>query len=193
MTLTEIHARVWELAKPFSASSAALRLPLVELTGGEPLLQHNALRLMKWACDEGLVVLVETSGAHDISPVDSRVRRVMDLKCPSSGEMGQNRMENIACLRNTDEVKFVISTQEDYRWAKSAIAQHNLAAVCPVLFSWAYPLAPEQRVSSLKEVPANHTPISLPQLAEQIIADALPVRFQLPLHKYIWSPAARGV
>jgi 7-carboxy-7-deazaguanine synthase len=174
-------------------SSTPSRLPLVELTGGEPLLQKNSLPLMTALCDENFTVLLETSGALDISSVDPRVHRIMDLKCPSSGEVSRNRWENLGHLRNTDEIKFVIGTQEDYDWAKQQIAQHKLATLCPLLFSWVHPLAPEQQDPSLKKVPAGHHPISRRQLVEQIIADALPVRFQAQLHKIIWPPQARGV
>jgi len=169
------------------------QLPLVELTGGEPLLQKGSLPLMKALCDDGFTVLLETSGAHDISPVDARVRRIMDLKCPSSGEVKRNRWENLRHLKNTDEIKFVIGTREDYEWAKEQITEHNLAALCPLLMSWVHPLAPEQRDKSLKKVPAGQTPISRPDLVEKIIADALPVRFQVQMHKVIWPPEQRGV
>jgi 7-carboxy-7-deazaguanine synthase len=138
-------------------------------------------------------VLLETSGAHDISPVDPRVRRIMDLKCPSSGEVARNRWENLPHLRGTDEIKFVIGTQEDYDWAKQQIAAHNLAAICPLLVSWVHPLAPEQQDESLKQVPPGQTLLSRQRLAEHIIADALPVRFQAQLHKIIWAPERRGV
>jgi 7-carboxy-7-deazaguanine synthase len=166
---------------------------LVELTGGEPLLQRNCLPLMRALCDDGYTVLLETSGAHDISPVDPRVRRIVDLKCPGSGEATRNRWQNLRHLKDTDELKFVIATREDYAWARRQIAKHKLAAICPVLFSWAHPLAPGQRHKSLKPPPAGHTPISRRELAEQIIADGLPVRFQVQLHKLIWPPAQRGV
>src|SRR5207249_6505571 len=169
------------------------RLPLVELTGGEPLLQPNSLPLMKALCDDDFTVLLETSGALDIAAVDPRVRRVMDLKCPSSGESARNRWENLAHLKGTDEIKFVIGTLEDYDWSKKMIATHKLAATCPLLFSWVHPLAPEQQDPSLKKIPAGQTPISRQELAEKIIADALPVRFQVQLHKVIWAPQKRGV
>jgi 7-carboxy-7-deazaguanine synthase len=169
------------------------RLPLVELTGGEPLLQKNSLPLMQALCDDGFTVLLETSGAHDIAPVDPRVRRIMDLKCPGSGEAARNRWENLPHLKSTDEIKFVITTWEDYEWAKARIAEHQLDSICPLLFSWAHPLAPEQQGKSLKKLPPGQTPISRQELAEQIIADALPVRFQVQLHKVIWAPAQRGV
>jgi 7-carboxy-7-deazaguanine synthase len=169
------------------------RLPLVELTGGEPLLQKSCLPLMTALCDAGFSVLLETSGAHDIEAVDPRVHRIMDLKCPSSGEMARNRLENIPALKSSDEIKFVIGTREDYDWAKGMIAQHQLAAICPILFSWVQPLRPEQQHKSLKPVPAGQTPLSRQELAEAVIRDALPVRFQVQMHKIIWSPDQRGV
>jgi 7-carboxy-7-deazaguanine synthase len=168
-------------------------LPLVELTGGEPLLQKDSLPLMKQLCDDGFTVLIETSGALDISPVDPRVRRIMDLKCPSSGEVERNRWENLAHLKATDEIKFVIGTVEDYEWAREQVTKHKLAEICPLLISWVHPLSPEQQDKSLKRVPAGQTPISRRDLAERIIADALPVRFQAQLHKIIWPPEQRSV
>jgi 7-carboxy-7-deazaguanine synthase len=184
---------VRKLAAPYQDAKGAQRLPLVELTGGEPLLQPNSIELMRRLCEEGFTVLVETSGAWDIAPVDPRVRRIMDLKCPSSGEVARNRFENIAHLKATDEVKFVIGTVEDYTWAKEQLAKFNLAAICPILFSWVAPLQEHQRVASLKRVPEGQTPISRRELVERIIADALPVRFQLQMHKFIWPPDERGV
>jgi len=195
-SLDEIRTEIDRLAKPFANSTLDTRhstLPLVELTGGEPLLQKNALPLMKELCDAGFTVLLETSGAHDISGVDPRVHRIMDLKCPSSGEVERNRWENLAHLKATDEIKFVVGTVEDYAWVKEQIARHKLDALCPLLVSWVHPLAPEQQDKSLKKVPAGQTPISRLQLVENIIADALPVRFQAQLHKIIWPPEQRGV
>jgi len=194
--LAEILAEVKRLAMPFSTSQPSTinpQLPLVELTGGEPLLQKNSLPLMKQLCDEGFTVLLETSGAHDISPVDPRVHRIMDLKCPGSGEVERNLWDNLKHLKATDEIKFVIGTMEDYEWAKKNISRHKLDLACPLLFSWVHPLAPEQQNPSLKKVPAGLTPISRRELAEKIIADALPVRFQAQLHKIIWPPEQRGV
>ena len=170
-----------------------IKLPLVELTGGEPLLQKNSLPLMAQLCDDGFTVLIETSGAHDISKIDPRVRRIMDLKCPASGEVARNRWENIPHLKATDEIKFVIGTAEDYDWAKQQITAHKLDTICPLLFSWVHPLAPAQQSQALKKVPAGLTPISRKELAEKIIADALPVRFQIQQHKIIWPPEQRGV
>ena len=221
-TLAEVRSEVQRLAKPFAkapneptpapshegnnpattsaqfpspggARGGFLRLPLVELTGGEPLLQPNVLPLMKLLCDDGFLVLVETSGALDISQIDPRVRRIMDLKCPSSGEVGRNRWENLPQLGATDEIKFVIGTAEDYEWAREQITAHALDRVCPLLMSWVHPLAPAQQDKSLKPVPPGMTPISRRDLAERIIADALPVRFQAQLHKILWPPEQRGV
>ncbi|MBM3838232.1 MAG: radical SAM protein [Verrucomicrobia bacterium] len=175
------------------AARGARALPLVELTGGEPLLQKASLSLMKSLCDEGFTVLLETSGAHDISPVDPRVHCIMDLKCPSSGEVSRNRWENLKHLKAKDEIKFVLGTAQDYQWAKEQLAQHRLASICPVLFSWVSPLTVEQRHSSLKHAPLGQTAISRKELAERIIADALPVRFQLQMHKVIWAVDSRGV
>jgi len=188
-TLAEVLAEVKRLAAPYANSP----LPLVELTGGEPLLQKNSLPLMKQLCDDGFTVLIETSGAHDISKIDSRVHRIMDLKCPSSGEVGRNLFSNIAHLSPKDEIKFVIGTVEDYEWAKEQIVAHKLEGLCPLLFSWVHPLAPQQQNKVLKPVPAGLTTISRQELVEKIIADALQVRFQIQQHKIIWPPEQRGV
>ncbi len=193
LALDDVLARVRELARPFAAAVGPRKLPLVELTGGEPLLQPNSLPLMKSLCDDGFTVLLETSGALDIQPVDPRVRRIMDLKCPSSGECERNRWENLEALQATDEVKFVIGTVEDYEWAKRQITDHLLATKCPLLFSSVAPLALHQQDKSLEPVPPGQSPLSRTELAERIIADALPVRFQVQLHKVIWPPDQRGV
>ena len=192
-TLGEIRARVHELAQPFAAAPGPQKLPIVELTGGEPLLQPNALPLLQSFCNDGFTVLLETSGALDISLVDPRVHRIMDLKCPGSGEAARNRWANLPHLKRTDEIKFVITTREDYDWAKATIAEQNLASLCPLLFSWAAPLTPEQQDPALRPAATDHTPITRRELAELILADALPVRFQVQLHKFIWPPDQRGV
>ena len=214
MSVMKIRAEVHRLAAQYKETSVAAparrltspnpelmeaphigcyRLPLVELTGGEPLLQPNSLPLMKALCEDGFTVLLETSGALDISQVDPRVRRIMDLKCPSSGEVKRNRWENLAHLKATDEIKFVIGTVEDYEWAKLQIAMHKLDSICPLLISWAHPLAPEQQDKSLKKVPNGQTSMSRRELAERLIADALLARFQAQLHKIIWPPEQRRV
>jgi 7-carboxy-7-deazaguanine synthase len=152
---------------------------LVEVTGGEPLLQKRVHKLMSRLADDGYTVLIETSGAHDISLVDTRVHRIMDLKCPSSGECGRNRMENLPLLGVRDEVKFVIGSEEDYAWAK--------AQVLGGIPGWT------DRVNAILFSPVfgKMTPL---QLATRVMADALPrVRMQLQMHKLIWEPNQRGV
>ncbi|MBC8003735.1 MAG: radical SAM protein [Opitutaceae bacterium] len=195
LPIAELVAEVERLAEPYRGRTTTDGgiLPLVELTGGEPLLQPNALPLMRELCERGFTVLLETSGAHDISKIDPRVRRIMDLKGPSSGEVARNRFENIPHLKTTDEIKFVIGTREDYDWAKEQVATHQLNSICPILFSWVSPLLPQQQDKSLKRVPDGQTPISRKELVEKIVADALPVRFQLQMHKFIWPPDQKGV
>jgi len=190
--LSAIITEVQRLSAAY-APAAGARLPLVELTGGEPLLQAAAPHLMTLLCEEGYTVLLETSGAHDIAVVDARVRRIVDFKCPSSGELARNRWENLVLLKATDEIKFVISTEEDYAWAKTTIAQHDLHLKCNVLMSWAAPLTAAQRDKSLKAVPGDSPSLTRTQLAERIVADALPVRFQIQMHKVVWAPDKKGV
>ena len=150
--------------------------PLVEVTGGEPLLQKNVLPLMTLLAEAGRTVLLETSGAHDISEVDSRVHRIMDLKTPGSGEVGRNLFSNIEHLTSRDEVKFVIGSREDYEWSCARLREHRLAERCrAVLFS---PIFGR---------------IDPREIVEWILADNLPVRFQLQMHKFIWTPTQRGV
>lgn len=191
MAIPAILERVTELANGFRTSPGTTRFPLVELTGGEPLLQSGSLDLMRAVCEAGYTLLLETSGAHDISRVDPRVHRIVDLKCPSSGESGRNRFENMRLLNQGDELKFVIATDEDYRWSKEQLERWK--PNCPVLFSWAAPLTEEQRDESLRAGPKAPLLLSRQALAERILADALPVRFQVQLHKVIWKPETRGV
>src|SRR6185436_17607345 len=147
----------------------AFACPLVEITGGEPLLQKNVLPLMTALCDAGCTVLVETSGAHDISKIDPRVHRIMDLKTPGSGECARNLLENIPYLARRDEVKFVIGSREDYEWSRGMVREYDLPSkVNGVLFS---PIFGR---------------IEPRQIVEWILEDKLPVRFQLQLHKFIW-------
>lgn len=141
------------------------------VTGGEPLAQKTCLALLVALCDKGYDVCLETSGALDITAVDPRVARIMDLKAPSSGETDKNLLSNIADLRATDEVKIVVASRTDYDWAKAALSAHQLNTRCDVVFS---PVAGE----------LNPT-----ELAEWILADGLPVRFQIQLHKLLWSDA----
>jgi 7-carboxy-7-deazaguanine synthase len=191
--VAEVIEIIEQLAASYRAQGAGLELPLVELTGGEPLLQRGARPLLSALCDRGFTVLVETSGAVDISDMDPRVRRIMDLKCPSSGEVERNRWENVALLKSSDEIKFVIGTEEDYAWAKNVLLEHRLALICPVLVSWVTPLQEHQKDPALRPVPDRHRPISRQALAERVLSDRLPVRFQVQLHKVIWPVAQRGV
>jgi len=192
ISVEEALDEVDRLAEPFRKRPTKTRLPLVEVTGGEPLAQPAALPLMRKLADKGFTVLLETSGALDIGGVDPRVRRIMDIKCPGSGEAARNRWENIDLLRPPDEVKFVIGSREDYQWAKETVARFRLTERCETLFSWAEPPA-EPRDPALKPPPPGLHPISRRELAERILADALPVRFQIQTHKVIWPPNMRGV
>ena len=143
----------------------------ITVTGGEPLAQPACLALMTALVDDGYNVSLETSGALDVAGVDSRVVKVMDLKTPSSDEMDKNRYENIQYLTRQDQVKFVIANNEDYEWSKSIVSQYQLASRCQPLFS---PVMGEQ---------------SPTELADKILRDQLPVRFQIQLHKYLWQDA----
>ena len=154
-------------------------------------LQPASLILMRHLCDDGFTVLLETSGAHDISQVDFRVRRIVDIKCPGSGESARNHWDNLTHLRPTDELKFVISTMEDYEWAREQITLRQLHKLCPILFSWAHP--PTAPAGDQKPLPPSMKPVTRRELAERIIADAMPVRFQVQIHKVIWPPDQRGV
>ncbi len=151
------------------ARVAAFGVPMVCVTGGEPLAQKSCLPLLAALCDAGYSVSLETSGALDISKVDPRVSRIVDIKPPASGEAARNHWENIAHLTPHDEIKFVLADRADYEWAREILRAQNLAGVCPVLFS------PVQG-----ELPP-------PQLAEWILEDRLPVRLQVQLHKLLWG------
>lgn len=148
---------------------AAFPTRQVCVTGGEPLAQKSCLDLLTALCDRGYDVSLETSGALDISPVDARVSRIVDLKAPGSGEVARNRWENLECLGPRDELKIIIASREDYDWARARIADHGLPGRCPIL------LSPAQGQLEPRE------------LAEWIIADGLPVRFQMQLHKLLWG------
>lgn len=143
----------------------------VTVTGGEPLAQKSCLPLLSRLCDAGYEVSLETSGALDVGGVDPRVVKVMDLKTPGSGECEHNRMENLRHLSPRDQVKFVICDRVDYDWSRELIAREGLARRCEVLFSPCHG----------RQDPA--------ELADWILADRLPVRFQLQLHKYLWGDA----
>lgn len=148
---------------------------LVEVTGGEPLHQPEAFTLIERLCADGYEVLVETSGAIDIAPVDPRARIIMDVKCPGSGMTDRMDWNNLDRIAAKDEVKFVLADRADYEFARMIIARHGLAGRCPVLLS-----------PSFGELDPR-------QLSEWVLADKLPVRVQLQLHKFIWDPNMKGV
>ena len=141
----------------------------VTVTGGEPLAQTACRALLKRLADRGYAVSLETGGAIDIAGIDSRVSVVMDLKTPGSGEESRNRYENIALLKSTDQVKFVICDRADYEWSRAKLTEYDLTSRCEVLFSPAY------------------GELDAAALADWILADRLPVRFQLQLHKILWG------
>jgi len=144
----------------------------VTVTGGEPLAQKNCLPLLSQLCDAGYCVSLETSGALDISAVDSRVLRVMDLKTPASGESDRNLYDNIQRLGCRDQLKFVICDRQDYEWAKAVISQYGLVERCEILM-----------LPSYQQLEAG-------QLADWILQDSLPVRLQIQLHKSLWGDVA---
>ncbi|HUX92414.1 MAG TPA: radical SAM protein [Ignavibacteriaceae bacterium] len=148
---------------------------LVEITGGEPLVQSDTINLMQRLCDEGFEVLLETGGSLSIKEIDPRVKIIMDLKCPSSGMLKKNYYKNIDFIKPSDELKFVIGTREDYEWTKEIIQKYNLMKKCIILFSVVF--------GELEPV----------RLVEWILEDKLDVRFQLQMHKFIWEPTTKGV
>lgn len=148
---------------------AQYRAKYVTVTGGEPLAQPECLSLLTQLCDRGYEVSLETSGAIDVSAVDPRVIKVMDLKTPASLEQKKNRWENLASITAQDQIKFVICNRDDYEWSKAMCDQHQLGLLCEVLFS---PSAGQQ---------------SATELADWILADQLSVRFQVQLHKVLWG------
>jgi 7-carboxy-7-deazaguanine synthase len=139
------------------------------VTGGEPLAQKRCLELLRRLCDAGYRVSLETSGAIDVSDVDQRVSRVLDIKTPGSAEVERNRWENLPLLTAHDQIKFVICSREDYDWARGIVAEHRLSERCDVLFS------------------PSKSEISARDLADWIVQDRLPVKFQMQLHKILWN------
>lgn len=163
---------------------------LVQITGGEPLLQSRVHDLIKALCDRGKTVLIETSGACDISVCDERAVRIMDIKTPGSGEAHRNQWANIEHLNRCDEVKFVITSREDYDWAKAVIEKHELARRCKAVL-----LSPVFEQPAGVEI-AGASALSPRDLAEWMLNDppaGNPVRMQTQLHKHIWDPQTRGV
>lgn len=160
------------------AEVAARPARLVEVTGGEPLLQPDVHGLLTALCDRGYEVLLETGGSRPIDAVDPRVKRIVDLKCPGSGMTDRIHWENLDHLKAGDELKFVIADRDDYEWARDVVRAHRLdASECPVpvLFGPAFDLLPART------------------LAEWVLGDGLQVRMQVQMHKTIWAPETRGV
>jgi len=151
------------------ASVASYQVRHVTVTGGEPLAQPACLTLLARLCDAGYQVSLETSGALDVSQVDTRVVKVLDLKTPGSGEVDKNRYQNLECMAPRDQIKFVICDRADYEWARRTMDDYRLPERCEILFSPSYG---QQNAR---------------QLAEWILEDRLPVRFQLQLHKILWG------
>ena len=149
--------------------------PLVEVTGGEPLLQPAVHGLLWQLAEEGFAVLLETNGVQDLSRVDARVVKIMDLKCPSSGMTSAMRLENLEWLSAEDQVKFVVADREDYEWARSMTEIHDLSSRCQVLFSTVW------------------TELDAGTLAKWMLEDRLQGRLQLQLHRYLWPGVERGV
>ncbi|MDX1502911.1 MAG: radical SAM protein [Thermoanaerobaculia bacterium] len=165
----------WRTLDEVTAEVESYACRLVEVTGGEPLLQPGCLPLMSRLADAGHEVLLETGGGLDISGVDPRVRRILDVKCPGSGEAAANRWENLELLTSRDEVKFVLAGEADYLWAREVVRERRLAERCPVHFSPVWGEL-EPRV-----------------LAAWLLRDGLDVRLQLQLHKLLWGAETRGV
>ncbi len=148
---------------------------VVEVTGGEPLSQAATIDLISLFCDHGFTVLLETSGSIDTTPVDARTHIILDVKCPGSGMTDRMHWANLDRLSHKDEAKFVLKDRDDYEWAKDILSQYRLTDRCSVLFS------------------PVHGELELQPLAEWVLEDRLPIRLQIQLHKYIWSPDMRGV
>ena len=154
---------------------------VIEVTGGEPLAHAPAYALTERLLEEGYTVLVETSGAFDVAPLDPRVHKIMDLKCPGSGESHRNRWENLEHLTERDEIKFVVKDRNDYEWARETVRARGLDA--------------RVEAGSLRALLVSPVwgDIDVEELADWILEDALPVRFQMQLHKLVWGPERTGV
>ena len=185
MTVDEVMARVDELACRSGNASASVSagVPLVELTGGEPLLQEEIYPLADKLLAAGYTVMIETSGERFVGRLPKKVIKIVDVKCPDSGEADTFDMQNLDVLTTEDEVKFVLSSRRDYEFAREFTARHALASrVRQVLFSPVFD-DPEGKWQGLEPR----------QLVEWILADELPVRLGLQLHKFVWHPATKGV
>src|SRR5688572_16270532 len=159
----------------------AIGTRLIEITGGEPLIHNNAFVLAERLLDRGFTVLVETSGAIDVGPLDARVHKIMDLKCPGSGEVSRNLWSNLAHLTGRDELKFVIKDRADYEWSRQVIHDRGLATMLQ-----------QGQLRAILFSPVWDS-IDLRELAEWILEDRLPVRYQVQLHKIIWGANVPGV
>jgi 7-carboxy-7-deazaguanine synthase len=168
-TAYAFHGGTWWDIDAIVAEVLAQGVHHVCVTGGEPLAQKRCLVLLEKLCDAGLDVSLETSGALDVSAVDPRVSRVVDLKTPGSGEMARNLLDNLPLLTRRDQIKFVLCSREDYDWARGMVAEHRLNERSMVLFS------------------PSKGQVSPRELADWIVADRLPVRFQMQLHKILWD------
>lgn len=168
-TTYAFHGGQWWSFEAILAKVAAFGVRHVCVTGGEPLAQKGCLDLLTRLCDAGYAVSLETSGAIDVTAVDRRVSRVVDIKTPGSGEAGRNLWSNLGALTPHDQVKFVLCSREDFDWAKQTLMQHRLPETCEVLFS------------------PSHGQVAPRELAEWIIEAKLPVRFQMQLHKLLWG------
>ena len=168
-TAYAFHGGEWRDIDAIVAEVAGHGVRHVCVTGGEPLAQKRCIALLSRLCDLELEVSLETSGALDVSEVDPRVVRVVDIKTPGSGEVARNRWENLPLLGARDQVKFVVCSREDYEWAREVLREHRLDERCEVLFS------------------PSHGQVAPRELADWIVADRLPVRFQMQLHKQLWG------
>jgi 7-carboxy-7-deazaguanine synthase len=168
-TAYAFHGGEWWTIDDILSEVARQGVRHVCVTGGEPLSQKRCIGLLQRLCDAGYEVSLETSGAIDIAEVDPRVSRVLDIKTPDSLEVHRNLWSNLAQLTPHDQIKFVICSREDYDWAKSILEEHRLVQICEVLFS------------------PSHTQVTPRELADWIVADRLPVRFQMQLHKLLWN------
>jgi 7-carboxy-7-deazaguanine synthase len=168
-TTYSFHGGTWRTLAEVLTEVAGHGARHVCVTGGEPLSQKRCLTLLAQLCDAGYEVSLETSGALDVAEVDARVRKVVDLKAPGSGEVARNLWSNLDALRPHDQLKIVLADRADYEWARERLAEHRLAARCQVLFS------------------PVHGRVAPRELAEWILADRLPVRMQLQMHKLLWG------
>ena len=168
-TAYAFHGGAWYSIDEVLAEVRRHQTRYVCVTGGEPLAQRTCLTLLTRLCDEGFRVSLETSGALDVTVVDPRVVRVVDIKTPGSRESESNRLENLADLRATDQLKFVICDRTDYDWSRRFVVEHELIGRCPILFS------------------PSHEQLKAVELADWILADHVPVRMQIQLHKYLWG------